>query len=161
MTQFFVDLNIEKRERFKLCTTIHQLEDELAQLRLQADEASISSLSVPFTVDPQCSSACQDNCTLNNAQLSKPSITITVKRASSTTSKCQLPDQPRDPPPNQLTSGTLSLDLGTPVKQLEDEVTKASNCRELIILSTGPNLLFSTADSESWSLEAQTLSCGK
>ena len=31
VAQLFVDLNIEKRERLKLCTTIRQLEDELAQ----------------------------------------------------------------------------------------------------------------------------------
>ena len=33
VAQFFVDLNTEKGERLKLCTTIRQLEEELTQLR--------------------------------------------------------------------------------------------------------------------------------
>ena len=86
VAQFFVDLNIEKRERLKVCTTIHQLEYELAQLRRQVSEPSLSSLPVPFTVNLLCCTAFQDNCALNNAQISKLSITITLKSASSTTS---------------------------------------------------------------------------
>ena len=133
MAQFFVDLKFEKRERLKLCTTIRQLEDELAQLCRQVNEPAPSSLPVPFTVDLPCSTAFQDNCALNNAQRSKPSITITLKRTSSTTLKSRLPDQPRGPPPNQPTPGPLSSDFETRVKQLEEEVTKAKNCPETII----------------------------
>ena len=33
VAQFFVDLNTEKSERLKLCTTIRQLQDGLSQLR--------------------------------------------------------------------------------------------------------------------------------
>ena len=79
MAQFFVDLNTEKSERLKLCTTIRRLEDELIQLRRQINEPAPSSLPVPFAVDPSCSTAFQDNCALNNSRLSKPSITITLK----------------------------------------------------------------------------------
>ena len=81
VAQFFVDLNIEKNERFNLCTTIRQLEEELTQLRRQVTEPSPSSLPTPFTVDPSCSAAFQDRCALNNAQLSKPSITIARKKS--------------------------------------------------------------------------------
>ena len=49
VAQFFVDLNTEKSERFKLRTTIRQLEDELTQLRRQVNEPSSSSLPVPFS----------------------------------------------------------------------------------------------------------------
>ena len=53
VAQFFVDLSIEKLERPKLCTSIRQLEDELAQFRRQVNEPSPSSFSpVPFTVNP-------------------------------------------------------------------------------------------------------------
>ena len=48
VAQFFVDLNTEKNERLKLCTTICRLEDELAQLHRQVHEPSTSSLPVPF-----------------------------------------------------------------------------------------------------------------
>ena len=51
VAQFFVDLNTEKNEGLKLCTTIRQLEDELVQLRRQVNEPSPSSLPIPFTVD--------------------------------------------------------------------------------------------------------------
>ena len=97
VAQFFVDLNTEKSERLKLYTTIRRLQDELIQLRRRVNEPSPSSLSVPFTVDPPCSAAFQDTCALGNAQISKPSITITLKRASSTTSKPWLPNQQRGP----------------------------------------------------------------
>ena len=93
VAQFFVDLNIEKSERLKLCTIIRQLEAQVAQLRRQINEPSPSSIPVPFTVDPPCSAAFQDICTLGNAQMSKPSITINLKGAYSTTTKSQLPDQ--------------------------------------------------------------------
>ena len=132
VAQFFVDLNTEKSERLKLYTTIRQLEHELNQLRRQVTEPSPSSLPIPFTVDPPCSAAFQDSCALNNAQLSKPSITITLKRASSTISKPRLPDQQRGSP-TQSTSGTHSSDLESRVKQLEEEITKAKNCRETFI----------------------------
>ena len=100
VAQFFVDLNIEKRESVKLCTTIRQLEDELAQLRWQVNEPSPFSLPVPFTVDPPCSTAFHDNCALNNAEISETSSKNTPKTASDTTSNSQLPDQPRSPPPD-------------------------------------------------------------
>ena len=51
VAQFFVDLNTEKSERLRLCTTIRQLEEELTLLRRQKNEPSTSSLHVPFTVD--------------------------------------------------------------------------------------------------------------
>ena len=38
VAQFFVDLNAEKSERLKLCTTIRQFEDERTQLRRQVNE---------------------------------------------------------------------------------------------------------------------------
>ena len=132
MAQFFVYLNIKKNERLKLCTTIRQLEEELTQLRRHVNELSLSLLPIPFTADPPCSAAFQDSCALNNAQLSKPSITITLKRTSSTTSKPRLPDGQRVPPTPSF-SGTLPLDLESRVKQLEEEITKAKNCRETIL----------------------------
>ena len=95
VAQSFVDLNTEKNERLKICTTNRQLEDELAQLRREVDELSPPSLPVPFTVNAPCSTAFPDNCALNNncAQLSKYSITFTLKRASSISFNFQLPDQ--------------------------------------------------------------------
>ena len=98
VAQFFVDLNTETSERLKLCTSIHPLEDELAQLRRQVNEPSPSSLPVPFTVDPPCYTAFQDTCAQGNAQISKPSIAITLIRASSTTTKSRLPDKQRRSP---------------------------------------------------------------
>ena len=119
VAQFFVDLNIQKSECLKLCTTIRQLEDELIQLRRQVNEPSPSSLPVPFTLDPSCSAAFQDTFALGNAQISKPSITITLKRASSsTTTKSRLPDQP----PSRPTSRPSPSDLETRVKQMEEEI---------------------------------------
>ena len=132
VAQFFVDLNTKKSERPKLYTTIRRLNDELIQLRRRVNEPSASSLPVPFTFDPPCFAAFQDICALGNAQISKPSITFTPKRASSTTSNPRLPDQQQGPP-TQSTSGTLSSDLESRVKQLEEEITKAKNCRETII----------------------------
>ena len=102
-------------------------------MRRLVNEPSPSPLSVPFTVDPPCPSAFQHNCALNNAQLSKPSITITLKRAWTTTSKHRLPEQPRRSPPNLPTSSPSSSNFETRVKQLEEEITKARNCRETII----------------------------
>ena len=113
VAEFFVDLNTEKKERLKLCTTIPQLEGELVQLRQQIDEPSPSSLPVPFTVDQPCSAAFQDTCALVHAQTSKPSMTISLKRTSSTTSKPRLPDHQRGSP-TQSTSGTLSSDFWNP-----------------------------------------------
>ena len=103
--------------------------DELIQLRRQVNEPSPSSLPAPFTVDPPCSAAFQDICALGNAQISKHSIKITLKRTSSTTTKSRLPDQP----PSLSTSRPSPSDLETRVKQLEEETTKARNCRETII----------------------------
>ena len=124
-----MDLNTENSERLRICTTIRQLEEELTHLRRQVNEPSPSPLPIPFTVNPLCSAASQDSCALNNPQLSKPSITITLKRPSSTTSKPRLPDQQRGPP-SQPNSGKLPLDLESRVKQMEEEITKATNCRE-------------------------------
>ena len=132
VAQFFVDLNTAKSGRLKLYTTNRRLEHDLIQLRRLVNELSPSSLLIPFTVDPPGSAAFQDSCALNNAQLSKPSITITLKRASSTTSRHRLLDQQRGPS-TQSTSGTVSSDLESRVKQLEEEITKARNCRETII----------------------------
>ena len=126
-----MDLKTEKSERLKLCTTTRRLEEELTQLGRQVNEPSPSSLPVPFTVDPPRSAAFQDTCALGNAQISKTSITITLRRASSTISKPRLPDQQRGPS-TQSTYGTLSSDLESRVEQLE-EITKAKNCRETII----------------------------
>ena len=85
--QLSVDLKVEKHDRNKFHAAIRQLEDELAQLRRQVNESSPSSLRVPFTVDAPCSTAFPDQSALNHAQLSKPMLPITLKGASSTTSK--------------------------------------------------------------------------
>ena len=77
VAEFFVDLNIEKCERLKLCTTNHRLEYELAQLRRQVNEPSPSSLPIPLAVYQPCSTAFEGNC----AQISKLSITITLKKS--------------------------------------------------------------------------------
>ena len=128
VAQFFLDLNTKKSERLMLCTALRQPEDELAQFHRQVNEPSTSSLPIPFTVDPSGSAAFQDDCALSNAQLSKPSITFTLKRTSSTTPKSRLPDQP----PSLQTSRPSSSDLETRVKQLEKEVIKARNCRKSV-----------------------------
>ena len=159
VAQFFVDLNTEKSERLKLYTIIRRLEDEFIKLRRQVNVPSPSLLPVPFTVDPPCSAAFQDICALGNAQISKPSNTITLKRASSTTSKPRLPDQQQGSP-TQSTSGTLSSDLESRVKRLEEEITKAKKCRETILSIYRPHSLSYLTNSEPWSLEAPTLSCG-
>ena len=132
VAQFFVDLNTEKTERHKLYTTVCRLEDELAQLRRRVNEPSPSSLPVPFTIDPPSSSAFQDSGILGSIQFTKPRVTITLKRPSSTTSRLQPTEPPRASPSSQATSGS-SLDLETRVKQLEDEITKATNSRDTII----------------------------
>ena len=131
VTQFFVDLNTEKNERLKLCTTICRLEDELAQLRRQVQQPSSSSLPVPFTIDPPSSAAFQDSGILCSIQILKPRVTITLKRFSSTPSRSQPTEQPRSPLSSQTTSGP-SLDLETGVRQLEEEITKAREGRETI-----------------------------
>ena len=97
------------------------------------NEPSPSSLPVSFTVDPPCSAAFKDTCALSNSQISKPSITIILKRTSTTSSKPRLPDQPRSPTPAQPTSRPPSSDLETRVKQLEAEIIKAKNCRETFL----------------------------
>ena len=125
-----MDLNTEKIERLKLRTTIRQLEDELTHLRRQVNEPS-PSLPVPFTIDPPSSAAFQDSNVRGNIQISKPSVTITLKRTSSTTSRSQLTEPPRTPPSTQITPRPSS-DLEAQVKQLEEEITKASNSRETI-----------------------------
>ena len=131
VAQFFVDLKSEKSERLKLQATIRQLEDELVQLRRQVNKPSPSSLPVPFTVDPPSSAAFQDSNVLGNIQISKPRVTITLKRTSSTTSQSRLNEPPRTPPSTRTTSGPPS-DLEARVKQLEEEITKASKIRETI-----------------------------
>jgi len=117
VAQFFVDLNTEKSERLKLNTTICRLEDELTLLRRQVNEPSPSSLSVPFTVDPPSLAAFQDSSSLGSIQISKPRVTITLKRPSSTPSRSQLTEPPRASLSNQTTSGP-SLDLETRVRRL-------------------------------------------
>ena len=97
VAQFFVDLNTEKNERLKLCTTICRLEDELTQLRRQVHEPSSSSLPVPFTIDPPSSAAFQDSGILGSIQIMKPRVTITLKRPSSTPSRSQPTEPPRAP----------------------------------------------------------------
>ena len=72
VAQFLVDLKKEKSERFKLHANIHQLEEELAQLRRQVNEPSPSSLPIPFLVDPPSSAAFHDYITQDNIQISKP-----------------------------------------------------------------------------------------
>ena len=98
VAQFFVGLNSEKSERLKLRTTIRQLEDELTQLRRQVKEPSSSSFPVPFTIDPPNSAAFQDSNVQSNIQISKPKVTSTLKRTSSTTSRSQLIEPLRSPP---------------------------------------------------------------
>ena len=128
VAQFFVDLNTEKNERLKLCTTICRLEDELTQLRRQVHEPS-SSLPASVTVDPPSSVAFQVSSTLGSLQILKPRVTITLKRTSSTPSRSQPAEPPRAFLSNQTTSGP-SLDLETRVRQLEEENTKARESRE-------------------------------
>ena len=79
VAQFFVDLNTEKNECLKLCTTICRLEDKLTQLRGQVHEPSSSSLPASSTVDPPSSVAFQDSSTLGSIQILKPRVTITLK----------------------------------------------------------------------------------
>ena len=131
VAQFFVDLNTEKGERLKLRTTICQLENELIQLRRQVNESSSSSLPVPFTVDPPSSAAFQDSSALGNIQISRPTVRITLKRTSSSTSPSQLTEPLRAPPSNQTTSGSSS-DIENRVRQLKEEITKAWDSRETI-----------------------------
>ena len=131
VAQFFVDLNTEKSERLKLRTTICQLEDKVTQLRRQVNEPSYSSLPDPFAVKPPSSAAFQDSSALANIQISRPRVTITLKRTSSTTSRSQLTELPKPPPSTQTASGP-SLDFETQVKQLEEEITKARDSRETI-----------------------------
>ena len=131
VAQFFVDLNTEKNERLRLGTTVRHLEEELTQLRRPVNEPSTSSLPVPFTVNPPSSVAFQDSNTLGSNQISKPSVTITLKRPSSTTSWSQPTEPLRVSLSNPTTSGS-SLDLEARVKQLEEEVTKVRESRETI-----------------------------
>ena len=131
VAQFFVDLNTEKDERLRLCTTIRHLEEELTRLRRQVNEPSTSSPPVPFTIDPPSSAAFQDSNTLGSIQISKPRVTITLKRSSNHTSR----SQPAEPLRVSLSSPTTSgpsLDLETRVKKLEEEITKARENRETI-----------------------------
>ena len=131
VAQFFVDLNTEKKDRLKLCTTFCRLEDEPAQLRRQVQEPSCSSLPVPFTIDPPSSAAFQDSGLLGSIQILKPRVTNTLKRPSSTPSRYQPTEPPRSPLSSQTTSGH-SLDLETRVSQLEEEITKAREGRGTI-----------------------------
>ena len=131
IAQFFVDLNTEKSERLKLRTTICQLEHELTQLRRQVNEPSFFSLPVPFTVNSPSSADFQDSSALGNIQISKPRVTTTLRRTSSTTSRSQLIESPQAPPSTQTVSEP-SLDLETRVEQLEEEITNARVSRETI-----------------------------
>ena len=131
VAQFFVDLNTEKNERLKLCTTICRFEYELTQLRRQVHEPSPSSLPVPFTIDPPSSAAFQDSGILASIQITKPRVTITLKKPSSTPSRSQPTELPRAPLSSQTTSGP-SLDLETRVRQLEEEINKTRESRETV-----------------------------
>ena len=98
----------------------------------KVNEPSLPSFPISSTVDLPCSTAFRDNCALNNAQISKRSIIIYLKRVSSTTSNPRLSDQPRGLPPNQPIPGPPSAELEGRVKQFEEgEVTviKGSDCR--------------------------------
>ena len=130
VAHFFVDLNIEKRQPLKLHAAIRHLEDELAQLRRQVNGPSPSSLPVPFTIDPPCSTTFQDKCVLNYAQISKPTLTITFKGAPSTSFEPWLPEQSRASPSTKPTPESLLSDLEPRIKKLEKEITTAKNCRE-------------------------------
>ena len=131
VAKFFVDLNTEKDERLRLCTTIRHLEEELTQLRRQVNEPSSSSLPTPFTVDPPSSAAFQDSTTLGSIQILKPRVTITLKRPSNHTSRSQPPEPLQVSLSNPTTSGP-SLDLEARVRRLEEEITKARENRETI-----------------------------
>ena len=131
VARFFVHLNSEISERLKIRATTCQFEDELAQLRRQINDPSPSSLPAPFTVDPPSSAAFQDHSALDNIQITRPRLTITLKRTSSSTSQSRLAALPRAPSSTQTTSGP-SLDLETRVKELEEEFTKARDSRETI-----------------------------
>ena len=131
VAQCVVDLSTEKSERLKLRTTLRQLEDELTQMRRQVNEPPSSSLPVPFTVNPPSTAAVQDSSALDNIQISRPRVTITLNRTSSTTSRSRLTESPQAPPSAQTTSGP-SLDLETRVPQLEEEITNARDSRETI-----------------------------
>ena len=131
VAQFFGDLNNEKSESPKLHATIRQLEDELAQLRRQVNEPSSSSLPVPFTVNPPSSAAFQDFSAPDIIQISRPMLTNTSKRTSSTTSHSRLTEAPRAPSSTQTASGPSS-NLETRVRQWEEEITKARDSRETI-----------------------------
>ena len=128
---FFVHLKSEKSERPKPRATTCQFEDELAQLRRQITEPSPSSLPACFTVDPKSSAAFQDHIALDNIQITRPRLTITFKRTSSSTSQSRLAALSRAPSSTQTTSGPSS-DLETRVKELEEEFTKARDSREKI-----------------------------
>ena len=131
VAQFFVDLNTEKDERLRLCTTIRHLEEELTQLRRQVNEPSASSPPVSFTIDPPSSAAFQDSNTLGSIQILKPRVTITLKRPSNHTSRSQPAEPLRVSLSNPTTSGP-SLDLEARVRRLEEEITKARENRETI-----------------------------
>ena len=100
-------------------------------MRRQVNEPSSSSLPVPFTVDPPSSAAFQDSGALGSIQISKPRVTITLRRTSSTTFRSQLTEPPRVPPSNQTTSAPSS-DLENRIRQLEEEITEARDSRETI-----------------------------
>ena len=61
ITQLSADLTIEEYKCLKLHANIRQREGELAHLRRQVDEPSPSPLTIPFTIDPSCSTAFQGN----------------------------------------------------------------------------------------------------
>ena len=130
VAQFFVDLNREKSERLRLCTTIRHLEEEITLLRRQRNEPTTSSVPVPFTVDPPSTAAFQDSGTLSSIPILKPWVTITLERPSSTTSRSEPTESLRVSLSNPTASGP-SLDLETRVTQPE-EITKARERRETI-----------------------------
>ena len=80
-TQLSADLKIEKQERLKLHATIRQLEDELTQLRRQANEPPSPYLPVPSKVNPPHAATLQSKRALEHVQILKLIPTITIMGA--------------------------------------------------------------------------------
>ena len=133
-TQLSADLKNEKQELLKLHAIIRQLEDELTQLRRQANEPSSSSPPVPSEVDPSYSATLQSKCALEHVQILKPIRTITILGASS------------------------SLELR--INNWQKKSSRKGFVVKQLCLSSDPNLLFYKTIVQRWNLGTQTLSCG-
>ena len=94
-------------------------------------EPSSSSFPIPFTVNPMTSAAFQDSSAIEFIQISRPRLTIIIKRTSGTTCQSRATEPPRASLSTQTASGHSS-DLETRVRQLEEENTKARDSRETI-----------------------------